>query len=96
MSIALAELNQLDAVEFTVNPEQASDQEFDMIGSLSSMFSNSCRLATSNKSQVEQVKIEFTPGFWGSLIPRGYSGTDLPLWIFVQKAADAPTTHSTP
>ena len=92
--LADASGNQLNAIEFHMIPEHPSGQEFDMIGSLSSMFSNRCRMATHGKGQVEQVKIDYTPGFLGRLIPRGYSGTDLPLWKFVQEAAHAPATQA--
>jgi hypothetical protein len=79
----------LEGIEFRWKPREEKDLEdserFRMIGSLTSMFSTWFRRkALGADGRPSQTRIEVEPGFLGNLIPEGYHGTQLPLWIFVQ------------
>jgi hypothetical protein len=77
--------NQLDAIEFRYVPLGESEQDFAIVGSLSSMFSSFYNAATLNETGVDQIRAETTPDWLGQLIPNDYHGQALPLWRFVQR-----------
>lgn len=77
--------NRIDWVEFRYEPLGNSGQPFAIIGSLSGMFSRAYGLATIDEGGVTQLRQNNVPGYWGRLIPEGYSGQALPVWRFVQK-----------
>jgi hypothetical protein len=90
-SIPLMNGDRLEGIEFRWQPRQEENQcddsqPFRMIGSLSSMFSTWFRSkALDGDGRPSQTRIEVVPGFLSQMIPNGYHGTHLPLWIFVQQ-----------
>jgi hypothetical protein len=73
--------NQLEAVEHRWVPEADHEQGFEIVGSLSEMFSTFYKFATQDGDQMEKLRLDVAPGSWGTLIPEEYAGT-LPLWRF--------------
>jgi len=89
-SVPLMKGKVLEGIEFRWQPpedeEKESSQRFRMIGSLTSMFSTWFRRqALGADRRPSQTRIEVVPGFLGRLIPEGYHGNQLALWIFVQR-----------
>jgi len=76
---------ELEAIEHRWNPGEDHGQGFEIAGSLSSMFSSMYIQATMDEELVGQVRMSFTPDLLGRLIPEGYKGKALPLWMFIQK-----------
>jgi len=74
--------NQIEAVEHRWIPDEDHKQGFEMIGSLSGMFSKFYRFATQDEGELAKLRLEITPGFLGNLIPKDYSRDVLPLWRF--------------
>ncbi len=66
-----------------VEPADDEDQGFEIIGWLSSMYSAFYRQSTAPEGRIGQVRLEAVPGKLGRLIPEGYHGKSLPLWIFI-------------
>jgi hypothetical protein len=84
--------NQVEAVLHKWEPEVDSKQGFEIVGSLSSMFSRFYGLATSSDvGTIEQLKLDVSPGSLGLLIPSNYKGTALPLWRLVVRAQSQDT-----
>jgi hypothetical protein len=88
-SAALMDGELLLGEEFRWQPrdeERDMEHKFDIVGSLSSMFSRWFReRALGEDGKPVHAKINVTPGFLGSIVPHGYTGKELPLWIFVQR-----------
>jgi len=82
--------DRLVAFEHVFNKEQETDQGFELVGSLSSMFSRFYRHATSDqdKGGVKQIHARTRPGALGQLIPKGFKGDALPLWILHQRPGE--------
>jgi hypothetical protein len=79
---------QFEYAEDTFMPVEPADDEgkgqgFAIIGWLSSMYSAFYRQSTAPKGRIGQVRLEAVPGRLGRLIPEGYHGKSLPLWIFI-------------
>jgi hypothetical protein len=81
---------EIDAVEHRWIPEEDNDQGFEIVDSLSGMFSNFYRFATQDEDKIAKLKLDVAPGSWGSIIPKGYAGKDLPLWVIIQEASPFP------
>lgn len=75
----------VDSVEFRLVPLRDNKQGFEIIGSLSEMFSSFYRQAIVQEGQVGQIKVDVSPGSLGQLIPQDYKGDALPLWRFILK-----------
>lgn len=73
----------IEAIEFRFRPEEDNDQGFEIVGWLSAMYSAFYRQATLGEGGVGQVRLEPTPRTLGRLVPDGYVGKALPLWIMV-------------
>jgi hypothetical protein len=72
------------AIEYEFSPEQESQQGFEIVGSLSSMFSTFYRHATAKDGNgVAQIHAKSEPGALGQLIPGDYKGNALPLWRLI-------------
>jgi hypothetical protein len=80
---AISEHGRLIAVEYDFRPEEETGQPFEIVTSLSAMFSRFYRHATADEESgsVDQIHAHSTPGALGKLIPDGYNGKALPLWI---------------
>lgn len=74
----------LDAIELEWNPrERANPNEaFEMIGTLSSMFSRDYAMHTLDEGGVVQAEAELRPGWFSSLVTSDQSKS-LPLWRFI-------------
>lgn len=86
---------ELDFLEFKFTPMEPTNQGFEMIGSLSEMFSRSYLFAsTSQEGSVTRTHLRYSPGQTGQLIPDDYSGEALPLWRFKISSSYQPGTGS--
>ena len=74
--------NEIEAVEHRWVPEQDQQQGFEIVGSLSEMFSTFYRFMTQEDGEVTRLQIEVTPGSLGQLIPENHKGDKLPPWRF--------------
>jgi hypothetical protein len=82
---ARAEIDEgaLVAVDFIFAPATTTpDQGFELVGSLSSMYSNMYRLSTNESGKVAGLNVDVVPGSLSSLIPSDYASKSLPLWRF--------------
>jgi hypothetical protein len=75
----------LDAIEMEWQPRQYSNphQDFEMIGTLSSMFSRDYATHTLDEVGVVQTEAELRPDWFAPLIDANYKSNALPLWRFV-------------
>jgi len=74
--------NQPESAEYFYLPAEDDNQGFEMIGSLSSMFSRHYQMMASSGGEV-RVNINTEPGALGRIFPDDYEGEALPLWRFV-------------
>jgi hypothetical protein len=92
---ALLAGDQLEAIEFTWTPRALSNpgQNFEMIGSLSSMFARYYAEQTLSKEGVVQTEAAMMPNWFAPLVNPAYKGKALPLWRFAiqsNRGAKAP------
>jgi hypothetical protein len=75
----------LDAIELTWTPRERANptQQFEMIGTLSSMFSRHYASHTLNEEGVIQTEADLIPGWFAPLLDPHYKSKSLPLWRFV-------------
>ena len=73
------------AVEFRWDPEEASDQGFEIVGTLSTMFSRYYSEHTVEGGKVVQLRAPHKPNWFVPLVERGSGSDALPLWQFVQQ-----------
>jgi hypothetical protein len=86
--------NEIVAVEHRWVPEVDHAQGFEIVGSLSEMFSTFYKFATQDEGQMGKLRLDITPGSWGSLIPEGHKGQTLPLWRFTLRPSPPGTPES--
>jgi hypothetical protein len=77
--------NEIEAVEHRWIPEEDHNQGFEIVGSISEMFCTFYKFATQEEGQLGRLRLDITPGSWGTLIPNDYKGGALPLWRFKQE-----------
>jgi hypothetical protein len=77
--------NELDAIEFEWTPRERSnpDQRFEMIGTLSTMFSRHFAERTLGKEGVIQTEAAMVPNWFVPLVDIEYKSKTLPLWRFI-------------
>jgi hypothetical protein len=82
---AISNDNELEAVEFEWLPKEPANegQHFEMIGSLSSMFSRHYASQTLGDEGVIQTQADLKPGWFAPLVATEEPRTKLPLWRFV-------------
>ena len=80
----LADLGEdrLLAVEFRWDPEQNTNQGFEMIGTLSEMFCRYYSEQTMSDQEVVQLLAQPRPGWFAPLVASDYDKKALPLWQF--------------
>ena len=80
----LADLDgdQLVAVEFRWDPEENTNQGFEMIGTLSEMFCRYYSEQTLANQEVVQLLAQPRPGWFAPLVASEYEKKVLPLWQF--------------
>lgn len=79
----------LEAITLGVVPPEDHGQGFEIIGSLSGMFSRYYGWMTLPGREVEQVRAEPASNVFGRFIPDGYTSDALPLWFFRQEVSSS-------
>jgi hypothetical protein len=64
-------------------PPEDHEQGFEIIGSLSEIFSSHFQWRTLKERRVSRIAVNLVPGQMANLIPEGYKGKVLPLWRFI-------------
>lgn len=72
----------ISGVEHRWMPPVDNQQGFEIVGSVSTMFSRFYKFLTQDKNRVAKLELETDPPPWGSLVPRDYRGAVLPIWRF--------------
>lgn len=81
--LALIEGNRLDAIEFVWEPEEpCEEQGFDMIGTLSRMFSRYYASQTLQDGGIKQLRAPLRPAWFAPLANGTMAQQALPLWRF--------------
>lgn len=94
--IPIIQGDRLLAMEFSWAPEEASDQGFDFVGSLSRMFARYYAGHTLEDREVVQLRAPLRPGWFAPLIRSDYKNQALPLWRFTLQPNYAPFETTTP
>jgi hypothetical protein len=81
-AVPIVEAGRLLAMEFNWTPEEQLNEGFEMIGTLSRMFSRYFADATLRDGQIVQLRALHRPGWFEPLIEAGYTSKELPLWRF--------------
>ena len=76
-----------DAIVYDAFPMEDHQQGFEIVGSLSEMYSRAFALATVKDDRIQSLSKELHPGSWGKIIPPDYKGDKLRLWIFKHEPA---------
>jgi hypothetical protein len=66
--------NQIESIEHRWTPGVDHHQGFEIVDSLSGMFSTYYKIATQEEGKIESLQVEVTPRSWGRLIPQDYKG----------------------
>lgn len=77
------------AIEFSWEPEERQNDWFEMIGTLSRVFSRYFADATVRDGAIVQLRATHRPGWFEPLIKRGRINKALPLWRFQLKPSHA-------
>jgi hypothetical protein len=72
-----------NAIVFEYRPREDHGQGFEIIGSLSEIFSSHFQWRTLKEQRVSRIAVDLVPGQMANLIPKGYKGKALPLWRFI-------------
>lgn len=80
--VPVVEGNHLVAIDFTWEPPESANQGFEMIGTLSRMFSRYYAGMTVRDGEVVQLQAPLRPGWFEALIRPDYKSKALPLWRF--------------
>lgn len=72
----------VDALELTWAPKEESDQGFEFIGTLSSMFARYYATQTLNESGIAQIEADHVPNWFAPLVSNTTFSDALPLWRF--------------
>jgi hypothetical protein len=93
---ALLSGREVDAIDLVWEPrERANEHErFEIIGSLSSMFSRHYALQTLAEDGVVQTEAEHIPDWFAPLIARDHASDALPLWRFYLQPVDTSSEAS--
>jgi hypothetical protein len=77
-----------DAIEFVWTPHERANEpeEFEMVGTLSSMFSRYYATQTLEDEGVVQTEARLTPGWFAPLVAHDQRSGMLPLWRFILQA----------
>lgn len=80
---------QFKAIEYSWEPESRANRGFEIIGSLSRMFSRYYSTRTLQDHQVVQLHAPLRPNWLQPLIAADYESKNLPLWRFQMKTLDS-------
>jgi hypothetical protein len=86
---AIVNNGKLTAVEFSWMPNERANDGFEMIGTLSRMFSRYYTQQTNRTPDAVQIELEHRPNWFAPLISSEYKSNALPLWRFVQRVPGA-------
>lgn len=76
--------DQQDGIQFVWTPREQVNAGFEIIGTLSSMFSRYYARKTLGEGGVEHLEADFTPGWFAPLVTWSKERTpNLPLWLFI-------------
>ena len=78
--MAILDGQRLIGIEFAWEPEERTNQGFEMIGSLSRIFSRYYAQRTLDGGEVVQIHAPSRPGWFKSLLSDDYKGKAMPLW----------------
>lgn len=84
---AITEGDRMVAIEFRWEPEERSNNGFEMVGSLSRMFSRYFAEQTIVGREVVQLRAPLQPGWFAPLIAHDHVSQALPLWRFQLRAS---------
>jgi len=88
---AVIDGDRLVAIEFRWEPEEATNQGFEMVGTLSRMFARYYAEHTVDEDAIVQLRAPLRPNWFAPLVKTGYRSQALPLWRFIQQPNfDAP------
>jgi hypothetical protein len=91
--------NEVDAIEMVWTPRERTNegQNFEMIGTLSSMFSRYYAAHTLEDAGVIQTEAKLIPDWFAPLVASSHKSIALPLWRFIIEPNRTPRkeTHST-
>lgn len=88
-AVPIIEGDRLLAIDFNWEPEERQNEGFEMIGTLSRVFSRYFADATSRNGAIIQLRAPHRPGWFEPLIKPGYVSKALPLWRFQLKPSYA-------
>ena len=77
---AVLERNRLQAVEFRWDPEERTNRDFEIIGTLSEMFCRYYAEQTIADREIVQIHASPRPAWFEPLVSAEYTGKALPLW----------------
>ena len=80
---AIMNENKLLGIKFIYSPSELTEQNFEMIGLLSSMISNKFKELTIKNGKVEALDLGINPSEFKIFIPNDYDSQLLPLWQFI-------------
>lgn len=81
---------ELVELRFTARPPEDTGQGFEIVGSLSSMYSRMFESTTSSALGITALDMAIAPGSLVSLIPHDYDVPDVPLWrLQISPSSDA-------
>jgi hypothetical protein len=72
------------AVDYVFAPQKPGQEEFSLVGALSSLFSRRYLSSTSDGDAVRRIGLSVSGGSLGAMIPDDYDSETLPLWRFRQ------------
>lgn len=82
---AILDGQRLVGIEFIWEPEERTSQGFEMIGTLSRIFSRYYAEQTLDGTEVVQIQAPSRAGWFKSLLSPDYKGKAMPLWRFQQQ-----------
>lgn len=86
--LARIEGDRLNAIEFVWEPEQPTCQGFEMVGTLSRMFSRYFASKTLEEGSIKQLRAPLRPGWFTPLATGRMPQKALPLWRFEMQATE--------
>jgi hypothetical protein len=87
--------HRLVELRYVAEPVEDTSQGFEIVGSLSSMYSRLFESSTTGPGGATSLDVSVRPGMLISLVPHDYSSIELPLWRFqLQPSASAVTEDS--
>lgn len=75
----------LRAIEFRWEPEELTDQGFEMVGTLSRMFARYYAEHTVEEDAIVQLRAPLRPNWFAPLVQSEHKSKALPLWCFIQQ-----------